>query len=381
MVPTSGPARSRRLTWVVVLVVVATLAAVGVLAPRVVRSPAQVAAARSAPDLPPATAVVERRVLASTVTLRGTVTSARRTEVSAVAATDGQAVVTGVRVKQGQRVRSGQVLVEVSGRPVVLLEGALPAYRDLRTGAHGPDVAQLQKALEGLGYAVSDPSGTFGSSTTSAVRRLYADRGYDPPEGAPKDEVRLPIGEVAFLAGLPGRVDRIDATLGARPTAALLTVSSGRAVVTGTLAPGDRALVRPGQAAEIESELLGTRTRGTVASVGRLEERNGVPGHPIAIRPTGALDPRLLDADVRVTIAAARTSGPVLVVPLSAVTARADGSSVVSVVGADGAARVVRVRLGLDADGSVAVTPEGGDLRAGDHVVVGVGPAAAEPAP
>src|SRR6478609_2394242 len=149
-------------TFRIGLVVVLLVTIAGLVAPRWVRSPAQVAADRAAPELPPATAVVERRVLTATVVVRGTVSSERRADVVAVAAAGGRAVVTGLRVRAGERVASGRVLVEVSGRPVILLEGRLPAYRDLRTGAFGPDVAQLQSALHRLGYAVGDASGRFG---------------------------------------------------------------------------------------------------------------------------------------------------------------------------------------------------------------------------
>jgi len=67
----------------------------------------------------------------------------------------------------------------------------------------------------------------------------------------------------------------------------------------------------------------------------------------------------------------------VLVVPLSAVSARADGTSVVGVVpngsvDPDVTPRWVVVRLGLDANGYVAVSPVGATLGAGDRVVVGV---------
>ena len=91
----------------------------------------------------------------------------------------------------------------------------------------------------------------------------------------------------------------------------------------------------------------------------------------------GLLDACPVAPGMRVTIEAARTDGTVLVVPLSAVTARADGSSVVSVLapgaGQGAAPRFVAVKLGLDTDGYVAVTPTGGGgLRAGDQVVVGV---------
>lgn len=52
----------------------------------------------------------------------------------------------------GAVVRRGGVLLRVDDRPVVLLLGKLPMYRALSTGVEGPDVTQLEKSLQALGY-------------------------------------------------------------------------------------------------------------------------------------------------------------------------------------------------------------------------------------
>ena len=76
-------------------------------------------------------------------------------------------------------------------------------------------------------------------------------------------------------------------------------------------------------------------------------------------------------AGVVVTIPIESTGGEVLVVPIAALTARADGSTWIEVL--DGAQRRdVPVEVGLQADGLVEVSPAGGaDLAEGDRVVVG----------
>jgi hypothetical protein len=361
----------RRRTIVAGALLVGTVTLVGLGAPQVVRSPAQIAADRAAPVLPPATAEVERRVVEATVTLRGEVTTARRVEIEASASDGARAVVTAIDVGDGDRVRSGDVLVEISGRPVILLDGRLPAYRDLQVGATGPDVEQLQRALAALGYGSADANGRLGPSTKAAVRRLYTDRGYPAPRGAV-----LPASEVAFLSGLPGRVERVDAAVGQTPEGAVLVVASGRAIVTGSLAAGDRALVRVGQPAEITADELDLRARGRVVAIGELTATDGPSVHPLRIRPRGELDRRFSGREVRITLVSARSEGPVLVVPLSAITTRADATTVVSVLDdpADGTrTREVAVTLGVDADGYVAVEPVDGGLDAGDAVMVGVG--------
>src|SRR5262245_26383238 len=52
----------------------------------------------------------------------------------------------------GSVVRRGGQLLRVDERPIVLLFGPLPAYRDLREGLGGLDVRQLEENLWALGY-------------------------------------------------------------------------------------------------------------------------------------------------------------------------------------------------------------------------------------
>ncbi|MGW6710705.1 hypothetical protein ACWGDE_38240 [Streptomyces sp. NPDC054956] len=182
--PSPAPlARQRR--WVAAVVGGAVLlAGAGVAASFVIKSPAQAAADAAPPPLDVLVARVEKRVLRDTVIVRGTVSAAQSTQVvPAVAGTEGASapVVTKVPVRRGDRIDPGKVLLEVSGRPVFALPGSLPVYRDLRPGATGDDVKQLQKALAGLGHpVVGDPAGTFAAGTKTALTAFYSSIGYDP---------------------------------------------------------------------------------------------------------------------------------------------------------------------------------------------------------
>lgn len=150
-----------------------------------IKSPAQ-AAADAAPPIPSViTAPVVARQLAEQLVLRGTI---ELDGVDIIAtASDGLSVVTDVRVTERDQVASGDVPIVVSGRPVVALTGQLPAYRDLVPGSVGPDIAQLQAALDGLGYTTSepDPPGSFGGATQELVSQLYADLGFEPALTSP----------------------------------------------------------------------------------------------------------------------------------------------------------------------------------------------------
>jgi peptidoglycan hydrolase-like protein with peptidoglycan-binding domain len=84
--------------------------------------------------------------------------------------------VTGLPKKVGDKVGNGDVVLQVSGRPVIALVGRLPAYRDMTPGSNGPDVAQLQAALHRVGIADDDPVGTYGRGTKDAVTALPASR-------------------------------------------------------------------------------------------------------------------------------------------------------------------------------------------------------------
>ena len=70
----------------------------------------------------------------------------------------------------GQTIRQGQEIYQVSGTPVVLLYGNVPAYRDLSEGMTGPDVTELNTDLVKLGYATRRRSAPARAGTTSAAR-------------------------------------------------------------------------------------------------------------------------------------------------------------------------------------------------------------------
>ncbi|MGW6691760.1 peptidoglycan-binding domain-containing protein, partial [Streptomyces sp. NPDC054961] len=167
----------------------ALMAVGGLLTTTLVRSPAQVAADTAPPAQGALTAEVERRVLAETVVMRGTVVADQSVSVSPQGirtgggdgAGAGAAVVTKLPLKAGDPVRAGQLLAEVSGRPVFALHGGLPMYRDLKPGATGDDVAQLQQALRELGHDTgADANGVFGAGTKTALAARYHAVGYAP---------------------------------------------------------------------------------------------------------------------------------------------------------------------------------------------------------
>lgn len=160
---------------------------------RLIVSPAEAAAQAAAPEPEAITVPVERRALANDVVLRGDVLYEDPASITIEAGDlGGPAVVTGQVPEVGATIEAGQVILEVTGRPVVLLAGELPVYRTLRAGLAGPDVVQLKQALAALGIAAGDPSSdVYDAATAAGVEALYARVGYAPPSAG--DEARLAV--------------------------------------------------------------------------------------------------------------------------------------------------------------------------------------------
>jgi hypothetical protein len=92
-------------------------------------------------------ATVQRRTLSQTTQFNGTLGYAGSYTVLGLT----RGTVTWLP-KAGHVVLQGQVLYRVDEAPVVLLDGATPAYRALAEGATGTDVAQLNHVLAALSY-------------------------------------------------------------------------------------------------------------------------------------------------------------------------------------------------------------------------------------
>jgi hypothetical protein len=164
-----------------VLSAVAVAAALAWAAGSHIESPAD-AAARTAPPSPsPILVPVEKRALSSSIVTRGTGRFGLPEAVSIAPSTlkpaPGLITVLPVRNKQ---VPEGEVLLTASGRPVFVLQGERPAYRDLVPGLQGDDVRQLQQALKRLTFDPGPIDGSYHQLTAAAVARWYKSKGWEP---------------------------------------------------------------------------------------------------------------------------------------------------------------------------------------------------------
>jgi hypothetical protein len=164
-----------------VLGLVAGAAAGGWAAGMRIESPADAAARTAAPSPSPILVPVEQRVLSSNVVTRGTAGFGLPQAISvAPSALKGNAagVITTLPTRYAQ-IKEGDVLFTTSGRPVFVLQGEVPAYRDLGPGMSGKDVQQLEQALKRLGLDPGPIDGAFDARTSAAVGAWYKLAGHD----------------------------------------------------------------------------------------------------------------------------------------------------------------------------------------------------------
>jgi peptidoglycan hydrolase-like protein with peptidoglycan-binding domain len=269
----------------------------------------------------------------------------------------------------GQVIAQGKVLYRVDGKPVVLLSGDVPVYRDLSWGTEGTDVRQLNAALVALGYATKDEidpdSDYYGSQTYAAVKDLQESAGLD-------ESGSLELGQAVFAPARKIRITKVVAVRGGMAAAGsvVLQASSTAREVTISLSAAQQSEVKVGDKATI-SLPNGQSTPGVVSSVGKVATKGDnsttidVRIRPLKPKATGSLD----QAPVQVSIVSG-TVKDALSVPVNALLALAGGGYAVEVVEAGGGHRLIPVETGLfdDSAGKVQVTGDG--LAAGQNVVV-----------
>jgi len=394
---------AKRLFFAGLAIGVTVMSVVGLATTVFIESPHDVAAQSAAPPATTLSAVARWQVLREAITVQGIVRSSRMIKVTA-RAPYATVTLTQMPVKPGDRVRPGQVIAQIDGRPVMLLRGRLPAYRNLHEGDHGPDVAQLQRALQGLGYADFDSPGYFGKSTALALLLFYRQLGYDAPvyhrrlrratpQAGPavsgianrlattelvRPSAYLPRSEVVFIPAKSALVASVAARVGDLVgNSVVLTLATGNPYVSGVLSQHQAAQARRGMSAKMVAASPRLTVRGMVTRIGTLPTRDGPPagGYRVLVRPRRALPQRMIGARVRLTLIAPVTSAPVLIVPVAAILAAGHGRAAHVVKLTAGHRVRVAVFTGPTADGLVAVqSVRLGELRPGDRVLIGVGP-------
>ncbi|HEX6147664.1 MAG TPA: hypothetical protein VF083_12880 [Acidimicrobiia bacterium] len=509
-----------------------------------IQSPAEAAADAEPPEASNITVQVVSEVLSADVITRGDIVYDEPLSVSlsgSFAETPEKLVVTRA-VEVDAELAEGDVAVEVVGRPVFFLVGEIPMYRDLRPGATGDDVLQVEEALARMGFLTTTPDNTWNQDTGAAVAAWYQDAGYRPNGLSEEDEVALraardrvtaaqgaladseqalrdanagagqaavvaaraeidaaedalalaqldaaranevaadavtdaeadlaaaeqdqangvpgaeeavtaaraaleqaqfevgrvateqeglvaaaqsrvavanaaladlqrgvdtsgirrqieaaqeelslareelaeleaelgtwlPAGEVVFLKSMPVRVDQVAVSRGSVIDGSFITVSGSELALRSSVTERDAPRVEVGMEVEIENPETGGVIPGVIALKADRAGTDGVQPDRIYLEITPAeLPPEIIGTNVRVTIPVSSTGGEVLAVPAAALSATANGSTILQVEDEEGTLRTVTVQPGLAAGGLVEVTPIDGQLEEGDWVVVG----------
>ena len=217
--------RKRTLILFLVLAFVVLVAALSWIAGSRIQSPAE-AAARTAPPTPsPILVPVEKRVLTSDIVTRGTARFGLPQSISIVpsALKPDAGVITTLPLRNTQ-LNEGDVMLTASGRPLFVLQGEIPTFRDFVPGISGDDIRQLEDGLKRLGFDPGPIDGTYDEQTSSAVADWYASAGWQPfgPTSEQLGEVRALEQELAVAINNKLAAD-------AAATAAPLAVDAARA--------------------------------------------------------------------------------------------------------------------------------------------------------
>ena len=254
---------------------------------------------------------------------------------------------------EGEIVQPGGRLYAVDARPVVLLSGAIPAYRRMSVGVEGEDVRQLEQSLKDLGYTGFPVDTAYTGATAAAVQRWQKALGVEQTG-------QVDVTDVVFGTG-PVRIAGHQVAVGTSmaPGAPVLDTSGTTRVVTVALEVSKQALVRTGTPVEIGLPDRRAVT-GSVTAVGAVAKppAEGSSGGKTTIEVLVTLAPgteiRGLDqAPVEVRLESERRSA-VLTVPVTALLALAEGGYGVRVV-EGGAMRTIPAELGMFAAGRVEI--------------------------
>jgi len=164
-----------------VLAAVVLAAGVGWVAGSQISSPAEEASRTAPPAAAPILVPAEERVLSTDIVSRGTARfgSPQQLSLAPSALKTGNPIAARLPFP-GTELREGDLVFISSGRPVFLLAGDQPSYRDLGQGLKGNDVRQLEEALARLGIDAGPADGVYDQQTENAVVALYERAGYSP---------------------------------------------------------------------------------------------------------------------------------------------------------------------------------------------------------
>ncbi len=297
--------------------------------------------------LPPATVEVTRTTLTQTEDVDGTLAYGPATTVAGQLA----GKITWLSAP-GSIVERGKALYTVDDKPIVLLYGELPIYRELSAGVEGRDVKQFEQNLAALGYPGFTVDETYSAATATAVKRWQKDLGLTGTGNVTPDAVVYSPAAI--------RVAEHKGQLGSPAGGAVLTYTGTTRQVSVELDVAKLGLVAVGAGVTVRLP-GGASVAGTIASIGTVAHtKTGSDTSTVEVVVAVADQSKLGSFDqapVGVTVTAGQRKD-VLTAPISALLALPEGGYGVQVVH-DGTTRIVPVKPGMFAGGRVEISGDG----------------------
>ncbi|MEE1811770.1 peptidoglycan-binding domain-containing protein [Streptomyces sp. BE133] len=316
-------------------------------------------------DLPPATATVVRTDLVQSKTVDGKLDFAQRRPVKS--AVEGTVT---VAASEGKTLTMGQALYELNDKPVTLLYGPVPMFREMKAGDRGSDVLQLERNLRDLGYGANlYVDARYDEDTEAAVKQWQKSLNRETTGRVGKGDVVFQPDRVKVVTADAALADQVG------PDTTVLTVASTKPVVRAQLDQGDGALTSRGTKVEVTLPSGKTAT-GKVARTVRPEAsagesdaaQDGITVEVVLDGGVSAASGEDAKASASVKFVSEAREG-VLAVPVEAVVAlRGENGGYGLQVVQGATSKMVRVETGMTADGQIEVS--GPDVREGLKVGV-----------
>lgn len=270
----------------------------------------------------------------------------------------------------GATVTAGGILYRIDTRPVILMRGAAPAWRDFTADmTRGEDVRQLEANLKSFGFFAGEPDDRFTRDTSAAIRAWQKSLGVEQTGTVSRSTV--------LFADRDLRVSALDTRVGALAGEGtpLYSATGTEQTVLLNMKSTDRGLAVPGTPVTVALP-TGTDVEGVVGTVDEPVEQPAADGTGTSVVIPVRID--LLSQEAlgglalsTVTVRFASTlQKDALTVPIDALLPLDDETFAVELPGraADGGRALVPVTVGAFASGNVAISGDG--IEVGTDVVV-----------
>lgn len=317
------------------------------------------------PPLAVSTAEVTTGSVASETKVAGTVQYA-----STVPITSGLAGVVTELPAPGTTLGTGAVVYRVDTRPVIMLSGTVPAWRDFSSDmADGEDVRQLEQNLRTLGVFTGEPDNRFTWDTTVAIRAWQKSLGVERTGTLERSMILISDQDL--------RVDTVESRVGAQVDAgsSLYRATSRQLVVEVNVKSSDRQVAVVGGTVTVALP-TGVTADGVVEAVAAPVNKPDADGSGssivVPVRITVADQAAVAELSLSgVTVSFAGTvKDDVLTVPVDALVPISDTQFAVEVPRKDPEAErtLIPVTVGAFASGQVEIS--GAKIVDGLSVVV-----------